>query len=100
MTPLRFGKYKGKPIDDVPKAYLKWCVENNVLRGKQMIDAKEILDYPKKKYKVVIEGSLNGNGIYYIYAHSKKQALNLVKKENRIKRTQDYRGITYTVTLI
>lgn len=28
MLRLRFGKHKGKPIEDVPSDYLRWALEN------------------------------------------------------------------------
>ena len=32
---LPFGKHKGEMMKDLPESYLKWCVDNNVLKGKK-----------------------------------------------------------------
>lgn len=32
---LRFGKYFGKPISNVPSSYLRWCLEQDWFEKKQ-----------------------------------------------------------------
>ena len=33
MMTMRFGKYKGRTIDQIPKGYLRWLVANANLSG-------------------------------------------------------------------
>lgn len=44
-TPLSFGKYKGKLLEDIPTWYLKWCVSNLDWFEKQL--TPEALDFIK-----------------------------------------------------
>jgi len=45
---LKFGKYKGTMLKNIPDNYLKWCVDRNILRGKAMFYAKKRL----KKFRI------------------------------------------------
>jgi|TARA_R100000479_G_scaffold153818_1_gene89770 hypothetical protein len=38
MTAMRFGKHKGKQLQDVPSDYLVWCYENAI----KMLDRQQI----------------------------------------------------------
>jgi hypothetical protein len=63
---LKIGKYKGKKLKDVPENYLRWCVDNKIFKGRAMFYAKQKLNYPKNKYQVTVEDSVNGDGVYII----------------------------------
>jgi len=96
--PMKFGKFKGIPIGKVPPSYLKWCMSQDILQGKQLVFAKRLLNYPKDKYKVVVVGSVAEDGIYYVYAHSLDDAIHEMKRLNKIRGTQSHHGTEYTVT--
>jgi uncharacterized protein (DUF3820 family) len=55
-TPFPFGKYKGKPIANVPAKYLLWCRDNiknlapgitNYINANMQILQKEIASHSK-----------------------------------------------------
>jgi uncharacterized protein (DUF3820 family) len=95
---LKFGKHKGAMLKDVPENYLKWCVDKEVLKGRAMLYAKQKLNYPKDKYKVEVEGAVVGDGIYYVDAYNRDDAIRQVKKESQIQITQSFCGTSFCVT--
>jgi len=95
---LKFGNYKGTMLKDVPDNYLRWCIDKEILKGKAMIYAKQKLNYPKDKYKVEVEDAVVGNGIYFIEAYNKNDAIRQAKKENHIQITQSFCGTSFCVT--
>lgn len=44
---FNFGKHKGKNITQVPKDYLLWCINNDVIGGGMKIAAKYYLNENK-----------------------------------------------------
>lgn len=85
---LRFGKHKGKRINTIPHSYLDWAINNNVLRGKALAEARELLNYPPDTYQVSVEDSLGQDGTYITEAHSKNQAISRVKRKHKVKVSQ------------
>ncbi len=39
---IRFGKYKGKKLSEIPEDYLDFLLNKNILRGKYLLYAKII----------------------------------------------------------
>jgi uncharacterized protein (DUF3820 family) len=95
---LKFGKHKGTMLKDVPSSYLKWCVDEKVIKGRAMLYAKQKLNYPKDKYKVEVEDAVIGDGIYYVEAYNRYDAIRQVKKENHIQITQSFYGTSFCAT--
>ena len=50
------------------------------------------------KYKVIVEGSLNADGAYYVTAKSRHEACWICERENKIRNSQS--GTTYNATRI
>lgn len=57
MTPFPFGKYKNKPIANVPAEYLLWCLQNitnlapgitNYINSNMQVLQQEISKHSKK----------------------------------------------------
>ena len=98
---LKFGKYKGKNIDDVPSSYLLWSIENNTLKGKALLFAKIKIDYPKNKYKVSVEDSVNQkDGVYYVEAYTQNTARRICLRENNIMCSQSMHGTSISTELL
>lgn len=95
---LRFGKYKGVTLKDVPDNYLRWCLDNNVLKGKAMCYAKQRLNYPKDKYLVIVEDAAVGDGEYIVDAYNEHLAIRTAQKLFNIQSTQSYHGTSYSAT--
>jgi len=93
---LKFGKYRNKALKDVPKDYLKWAIDNNVLKGRAMFYAKQKLNYPKDKYQVTVEDSIGGDGTYIVEAYNQTNAIHICKHKNKIQNTQSFCGTTYS----
>lgn len=94
---LRFGKYKGRKIKDVPIDYLKWCVDKDVLRGKALFYAKIKTGHPKDKYKVTVKDSIGGDGEYIVEAYNDNHAMSVCKRQNNIQCTQSFHGTIFSV---
>lgn len=94
---LKFGKHKGAMLKDVPEEYLKWAVDGKILKGRAMLYAKQKLNYPKDKFRVTVEDSVSGDGIYIVEAYNKNQAIKVAQKENKIQNTQSFCGTSYSV---
>jgi len=97
-TTLNCGKYKGTPIKDVPEDYVRYCLNNNILKGKLMVYCKIKLDYPKDKYEVTVEDSINQDGIYLVEAYSTNHAIKVCQKTYNIQNTQSFCGTSYSCT--
>jgi hypothetical protein len=95
---LKFGKYKGTMLKDVPDNYLKWCIDKEILKGKAMLYAKQKLNYPKDKYEVTVEDAVVGDGKYIVEAYNTNHAINVCKRQNRIQITQSFCGTSFHVT--
>ena len=94
---LKFGKYKGTMLKDVPDNYLRWCVDNQILKGRAMFYAKQKLNYPKDKYQVTVEDSVNADGVYIVEAYNDTNAMHICQRDNRIQNTQSFCGTSYSV---
>ena len=94
---LKFGKHKGTMLKDVPENYLKWCVDNDTLKGRAMFYAKQKLNYPKDKYQVTVEDSVNADGVYIVEAYNDTNAIHICQRDNRIQNTQSFCGTSYSV---
>ncbi len=95
---LKFGRYKNNMLKDVPKEYLRWCLDNKLLKGRAMLYAKQKLSYPKDRYKIEVEGAVIGNGTYYVEAYNKETAITQLRKEVNIKSTQSFCGTSFKIT--
>lgn len=96
---LKWGKYKGKHLKDVPDDYFKWILQNKpgIFKGKILIYVKTKLNYPKTKYQVKVTDSVGTDGVYIVEAYSKKQAINKCRKQYNIQLTQSYHGTEFDV---
>lgn len=95
---LRFGKYKDKPIKDVPDDYLLWCVKNNALKGKLLYHTQLRLNLPRNKYAVTVTDSGNNkDGTYVVYAYNKTDAINTCERQYGIYNTSSMHGTEYDV---
>lgn len=98
---LKWGKYKGKHLKDVPDDYLLWLINNtNTLKGKMLVYVKTRLNLPKDKYQVKIEDSVGTDGTYVVEAYNKHQAKNVCIKQYKIQITQSFHGTTFVITKI
>lgn len=95
---LKFGKYKGCMLKDVPDNYLKWCIEKEVLRGKALLYAKQKTNYPKCKWEVTVEDSVGSDGKYIVEAYNWKHATSVCQKQYGIQNTQSFCGTSYSAT--
>lgn len=96
---LRFGKYKGKTLKEVPEDYLEWCINNKVLRGRAMDYALEKLGIVVE-YIIEVEGSTNDkDGIYTVKINSFRdtRAIQECKREFKIAITQSFHGTLFSV---
>jgi hypothetical protein len=94
---IKFGKYKGRFLKDVPEDYLRWAIENKALRGKTKLLAKKKINYPKRTYQVTVEDAVVGNGNYTVEAYNENQAIGVVKKKYGVQNSQSFHGTSYTV---
>lgn len=95
---LKFGKYKGTALKDVPVDYLNWAVNNTgLIKGKALDFAKEKLNFPKERYKVIVKNSVNSDGQYVIEAYNAKEAIEKCQKNNKIQCTQSFQGTEFSV---
>lgn len=97
---LKWGKYKGKHLKDVPDNYLKWILTNqpDIFKGKMLVYVKTKLNYPKDKYQIKVTDSVSTDGIYIVEAYNKKQAMNKCIKQYNIQCTQSYHGTEFEIT--
>lgn len=93
---LRFGKYKGKMLKDVPNDYLRWAISANALKGRALLYAKIKTGYPKDKWKVTVEDSIGGDGEYFVDAYSFDDAIRQCQRQYRIQSTQSYHGTSFS----
>jgi uncharacterized protein (DUF3820 family) len=97
---LKWGKYKGTHLKDIPDDYLKFIIDKtDILKGKMLIYAKSRLNYPKNKYKVTVIDSVNSDGTYDVEAYNSNQAIWICQKKYKIQNTQSYHGTSYDVIL-
>lgn len=96
---LRWGKYKGKHLKDVPNDYLQWILNNqpNIFKGKMLAYVKIRLGIPKDKYQVTVTDSIGTDGTYVVEAYNKKQAMWQCMKEFNIKCTQSHHGTEFDI---
>ena len=87
---MKFGIYRGTPVKYVPDSYLEFLLRAEIAKGKLLLYIKRKLNIPKDKYEVQVKDSLNADGLYQIYAHSSKEARDLISK--RVQGTQSYCG--------
>lgn len=98
---LKWGKYKGKHLKDVPDDYLKWVLEStDIFKGKMLVYVKTKLNYPKNKYQVTVTDSVGTDGTYIVEAYHPKQAISECKRQYNIQSTQSYHGTEFDVKLL
>jgi len=98
---LKWGKYKGKHLKNVPDDYLLWVINNtNIFKGKMLVYVKTRLNLPKDNYQVKVEDSVGTDGVYIVKAYNEHQAINVCKRQHKIQGTQSYHGTTYEATKI
>jgi uncharacterized protein (DUF3820 family) len=95
---IKFGKYKGTKLKDIPDNYLNWCILNNILKGKQLVYAKTKLKYLKDKFKVIVEDSAGTDGTYIVEAYYPRQAQDICRQQYKIRITQSFHGTSFDVT--
>lgn len=96
---LRWGKYKGKHLKDVPNSYLQWILDKkpDILKGKMLVYVKMKLGIPKDKYQVIVTDSVGTDGAYVVEAYTKKQAMWQCTKQYNIICTQSYHGTEFDI---
>lgn len=96
---LKWGKYKGKPLKEIPDNYLKWILNNksDIFKGKILVYVKTKLNFPKEKYQVKVTDSLGTDGIYIVEAYNKHQAMNKCIRQYNIQCTQSYHGTEFEI---
>lgn len=98
---LKWGKYKGKHLKDVPDDYLKFILNNTqIFKGKMLVYVKTRLNYPKNKWEVTITNSVGTDGVYIVEAYNEHQAINKCKKQYNIRVTQSYHGTEFSTIKI
>ncbi len=99
---LKWGKFKGVYLKDVPDDYLLWILNNksDVFKGKMLVYIKTRLNLPKDNYQVKVEDSVGTDGTYIVEAYNKYQAINICKRKHNIQITQSYHGTSFDVTKI
>lgn len=96
---LRWGKYKGKHLKDVPDDYLRWILDNkpDIFKGKMLVYIKTKLGYPKDKYQVKVTDSVGTDGTYMVEAYTKHQAMNQCIRQYNIQCTQSHYGTGFDI---
>ena len=96
---LKFGKYKGTQLKDVPVEYLNWALDNTsgMLKGKALEFAKSAVGKPMERFKVTVRNSVNSDGEYIVEAYSLKQAVEICQRTYNIKCTQSFDGTEFSV---
>lgn len=95
---LKWGKYKGKHLKDVPDDYLKWVLENtDIFKGKLLVYVKTRLNYPKTKYEITVTDSVGTDGKYIVEAYHPRQAIDRCKRQYNIQVTQSFHGTEFDV---
>lgn len=96
---LKFGKYKGTALKDVPVDYLNWVIDNTngMLKGKALEYAKSVVGKPMESFKVTVQNSINSDGEYIVEAYSLKHAIEICQKINKIQCTQSFDGTEFKV---
>lgn len=97
---ITFGRYKNQLFEELPNGYLKYLIDNNIAKGKLLIFGKTKLNYPKTKYKIIVEDSVGQDGEYFEEAYSKEQAIKQCQKNNKIQNTQSFCGTSYSTIII
>lgn len=57
MSPMPFGKYKGRPMEDVPASYLHWLWSN---WSKEERDQKPVAGYIRENLAVLMKEHPDG----------------------------------------
>ena len=96
---LKWGKYKGTCLKDIPDDYLQWILNNkpDVFKGKMLVYIKTRLKYPKDKYEVTVTDSVGTDGVYIVESYNNQQAINVCKRQYNIQCTQSYHGTEFSV---
>ena len=92
---IRFGKYKGTMIKDIPDDYLEWAISANALRGRALLYAKI-----RTNQRVVVENSVNADGEYIVDAYTSKHAISKCKRQYKVQGTQSYHGTSFSASKI
>ena len=80
-THLRFGKYKGIMVKDVPRDYLKWALKKDLLTIKQTRYAMIELGLPKRRYLGTVTELGSDNYTKIIEAYTSRDAMSLLIRE-------------------
>lgn len=98
---IKFGKYKGRELKDIPDDYLKYLFDKGISKGKIKLYTQCKLKLPKPKFEVTVEDSVNAkDGKYIVEAYNSDNAINQCKRENNIQNSQSFHGTTYSVRLL
>lgn len=97
---IRFGKYKGKQLSEIPNEYLKFLYDKGILKGKIKFYIQQKLNLPKSEFKVKVTDSLGQDGIYKILAWNEKHAISETKRQFGIQITQSFHGTLFEVNTL
>lgn len=74
---IRFGKYKGTMLQDIPDNYLIWLY-NNDIKGKIKLHIQYRFNMPKLYFNVK---EINTNQIFKIQAYNEKDAFRIASNK-------------------
>jgi len=97
---IKFGKYKGFMLKDLPDDYLDFLLKKGILRGKIKFYTQIRLNSRKEKYKVTVTDSVNNDEEYEIEAYNSTHAINEVVRVNKIQCTQSFHGTIFRTQII
>ena len=97
---MKFGKYKGFKLKDIPNNYLKFLYDKNISKGTLRYYTQIKLDLPKQKYIVEVKNSVSGDGMYEVMAWTKKDAIREVRRKHSIQVTQSFDGTEFSVHVV
>lgn len=95
---IKFGKYKGKQLSEIPDDYLKFIHDKGISKGKIKFYTQQRLNLPKTEFKVKVTDSLGQDGEYRIMAWNRDHAISEVKRKYKIQVTQSYHGTGFEVS--
>ena len=95
---IRFGKYKGKTLKELPDDYLLYMVNNTTMfKGKVLAYIKEKLKLPKDKFEIEVKDSVNHkDGTYIVEAYNSDLAIKRCIKKNNIQISQSFDGTCFS----
>lgn len=99
MATIKFGMHKGKAFINIPDDYLKWLINQGSLKGKLLAHCNVRFNLPKTKYRVTVTDSIGCDGIYFVKAWDKKQAISICRNKYKIQCSQSEHGTNFLVEI-